>query len=129
MPVADYPVAAFGVNLPSDLAEPIEITSVEALGLDDLHVDSIQLMPVSETFRLLAEAYPPTESFPEAWPRSTAAVGRTVEAGAVFDLVLEVRSGPEGGSLDGIRVRYTAGGREFVADTVVELVLSPTPCV
>lgn len=128
--VPQYRHAALGVNLPDDLPPGLTIEAVEPVAPDGLSVAGLYLMPVSPTLRLMLDAFPPTEQFPDAWPDAVDAVGTVVPVGTTVDLVVEVSASGSEGALDGLLIRYSVDGVRYTAQSHLGLRVgsAPTSC-
>lgn len=125
-PLPKYTTAAFGVNLPTNLPEGIVIDKVDLVEPHDITVDSSYLMPVGDGYRLLLDNFPPTEQFPDAWPKAVDAIGATVATDTTVDLVIEVSTPAtaEQASFDAVLVEYSVDGRSYRTQNSSGLLLS-----
>lgn len=108
----------------------IRVTEVEAIDADGLSIANPLLVRVDRDDRLTTADYPPTEYYGSAWAEATPIADGEVEPGVPTDLVVEVRAtNPDGGSLEGLRIRYEQEGWGFETRTSIRLEVEPgTSC-
>lgn len=127
-PLPDYAEAAFGVNLPNGLPADLVIDAVDPVDAEHVVIGGVYLMPVTEEYRLMLDAFPPTDQFPDAWRDAVPALGEELPGGPAVDLVIEVVADGPAGSLDGIAITYSTGGRTYVERASLALELTQGGC-
>lgn len=108
--------------------EQAEITAVDLVGANGVQLIETMLVPyVDEGTPIYVEtgaSYPPSDKhLTPAWALRQEATEAPLEAGSEWGMTLGLRVSDEGGSIDGLRVTYTANGRaQFVSlDAPVEI--------
>ncbi|GAA4621899.1 hypothetical protein GCM10023113_00670 [Cellulomonas oligotrophica] len=129
-PLPRHAHAAYGVNLPSGRTADVTIASVAPVAPVGITVRSAHLITYPDDHhRLMLDAYPPVEQLPDLWPTAVGAIGATVPAGDVVDLVVELEATGDEASLDGVEIVYTADGRTYVTQSHVAVTLRTAGCV
>jgi hypothetical protein len=103
-----YPEAAMGTILTNESAQKLTITDVVPIGQKNLQVSAQKLMP-SPNMKLLADAYPPVDQFPDEWTHATDAYEGVVEpweTNLVLVTQLVLPDETDDGSIDGLEIHY-----------------------
>ena len=126
-----YPEAAMGTILTNESSQKLTITDVVPLERKNLQVSAQKLMP-SPNMKLLADAYPPTEQFPDEWTHATDAYEGVIEpweANLVLVTQLILPDEIDDGSIAGIEIHYTdQAGNQYVERTEHEFRIKKGGC-
>lgn len=109
----------------TDSQDPAEVTSVSLTGATDVTLVSAWVLPLETWQDVVTGA--PFDAVAAAFPATDRVDGPgtpVVPAGESRGLVVVVRGAEPGGSVEGARVQYDAGSREYYAEGGPRLVIS-----